>query len=125
MTIISNAQDALIFRVPSPNGEMFVIVIEDEQGKACEFQIHIGKAGSDVAAWASGLAHLATMLLEHGGTITEIIVKLSNTSSAKLVYTQDKTPVRSGVDAFVVALHQYQRYKGGKYTEHSILKQVL
>lgn len=125
MKLISDSQDAFIFRVPSPNGQMFVIVIENGKGKASEFQIHIGKAGSDVAAWASGLANLATMILERGGTITDLIVKLSNTSSAKLVYTQDRTPVRSGIDAFVVALYQYQRYKAGKYTEHSILKQVI
>ena len=126
MRMISEAQDALVFNVPSPSGEMFVVVIEDSKGKASEFQVHLGKAGSDVAAWASGLAYLATMVLEKGGSITELIVKLSNTSSsARIVYTQDRTPVRSGVEAFVVALHQYQRYKAGKYTEHSILKQVI
>jgi len=101
----------LTFRVETPDGEMFVSVMEDKQEKICAIDIKIGKAGSSLGAWAHSFARLITMAIEHGVTVEELITELSSQTSDRLRLNNNGVNVRSGVEGVYVALTEYKRDK--------------
>jgi|SRR5436190_1705827 acyl-CoA hydrolase len=103
--------DAVTFQVPSPDGTMFVTVTEDRAGKPIAVFIHIGKAGAPIAAWSNALARMLTLALDHGATINDVLVELSNQTTDKIRLTQSGESIRSGVEGVCNALMQYKRAK--------------
>jgi hypothetical protein len=103
--------DAITFQVPSPDGTMFVTVTEDRAGKPIAVFIHIGKAGAPIAAWSNALARMISLALDHGATINDIMVELSNQTSDKIRMTTQGESIRSSIEAVCHALMQYKRAK--------------
>lgn len=104
--------ETLTFRVRTPDGTMFVIVLEDDNGKPAGVHINIGKAGTSVSAWANATAILITRLFEAGVGVNEIIKELSELTSEKMVLSGDeRVPIRSGPDGLSYALMSYRRMK--------------
>lgn len=101
-------------KVRSPNGTMF-IVIGEENNKPVHVQVFIGKAGSNLVAYATTIALLCTKLLEVGISLESIIELISNTTSDKSVF-HGNIPIRSDVDAIVYA---FGRYRKQKYNERN------
>lgn len=100
-------------KVRTPNATLYVVIAEDEHKNPCMIQIHAGKSGSGLAAWAYGLAEMINLHLENDGSIEDIITKLSNTTSDQVSFTDGKFKIRSDVDGIVYALlrYKYERYK--------------
>lgn len=103
--------ESITIQVPSPDGTMFVTIMEDNTGKPVGIDLHIGKAGASVAAWAQALSRMMTLALDHGSTINDLVVELSNMTSDKRRDTAAGEPIRSGVEAVWLALVKYKRDK--------------
>lgn len=103
--------DGITIQVPSPDGTMFVTIMEDNVGKPVGVDIHIGKAGAAVAAWANALARIMNVALDRGATINDLAVELSNMTSDKRRDTANGEPVRSAIEAVWLALVKYKRDK--------------
>lgn len=100
-------------KVDTPDGKIFVNVVEDEDGKPMEVFIFAGKAGTPVYAWANMAAGLITALLEHGVSVHEIIELLKDiTSSGSARLASDGYKIRSGPEGIWYALVRYN--KGNK-----------
>ena len=100
------------FRIPTPDGTLNVIVMENNVGDPFEIQLVIGKAGSAVAAWAYATARLCSTLLQTNACkINDLITHLSSANSDKISYTDSREPVRSGPDGLALALLKYQNAK--------------
>lgn len=107
-----NTFETLTFRVRTPDGTMFVIVLDDVKGKPIGIHINIGKAGLPLSAWANATAALITRMLEAGVGINEIITELSELTTDKSVLSGDgQVPIRSGPDGLCFALMEYRKSK--------------
>lgn len=99
-------------KVRTPDGTMFVIVLDDDSGKPVGIHINIGKAGSSLSAWANATAALVTKMLDHGIGLNEVIAELSELTTDKTVLSGDgNVPVRSGPDGLCYALMVYRKEK--------------
>lgn len=94
--------------VDTPDGLMFVIIMEDAQYKPCGINIHIGKAGTAVSAWANAVARVCSLALDHGASIPELISELSQNNTDKS-RRSGEVYIRSGVAGLSYALLQYHR----------------
>lgn len=102
------------YQIHTPDGLMFVNLMEDNNGRLCAIDIKIGKAGTSLRAWAHCFGRLITMSLEHGASINEIVEELSSqTSDRQQTYTNG-IRVRSGPEGVYNAL---MMYKDDKYEE--------
>jgi hypothetical protein len=99
-----------VTRIKTPNGVMFLTVVEDNHGNPIRIIIQIGKTGTGIRAWADATGRLINLLLERGAGIEEVITQLSNIHSSDLVFADNSLlPVKSGPDALVKALLIYKR----------------
>lgn len=99
------------FRISTPEGEMFVTVIEDSVGKVTAIDIKVGKAGSALQAWTHSFARTLTLAIEKGATVEELIVELSGQTSDKTRTQDNGIIIRSGPDGVCYALLRYQKEK--------------
>lgn len=103
-------------RVESPDGTMFVTIMEGEGLLPFKVLVHIGKSGSSLAAWANCAAEFVSASIPRLGLNT-VIAKLLGTTSDKISYTPDSVngdgvvTVRSGPEAIAYALIKYRLYK--------------
>lgn len=115
MTFIETAEqdkfDGITIQVPTPDGAMFVTIMEDVTSKPVGIQIHIGKAGGALAAWASALSRIMSLALDNGATINDLITELSSHTSDRRRETSKGESVRSGIEGIWTALMQYKRDK--------------
>lgn len=108
-------------KVNTPNGRMFVHILEDTEGNPHKILINIGKTGSDVFAWAEALAEVFSLSLLNGASIYDVLSALSNISSDRLVHSSG-IPIYSGPDGLVQAILIYlkakedERYSKGEST---------
>lgn len=102
---------SVTFQIPTPDGNMFVTITEDDDGKPNAVWIHIGKSGSAVGAWSNTLARTMTLALDHGATINDLLVELSSQTTDKFRITPEGEAVRSGIEGVWVALMKYKRDK--------------
>lgn len=98
---------SLTFRIKSPQGSVYVQIIEREHGKIEKIIVTVGKAGSVINALCGGVAELVTHMIHSGISITDIIITLSGITADKLSIT-DGMEVHTPVDAVVIALMQYR-----------------
>lgn len=105
--------ETLTVRVRTPDGTMFVIILEDKAGKPIGININIGKAGSPLVAWAQATAVLITRLLESGIGVNDIISELSELRAerAPVLSGAGQVPIRSGPDGLCFALMEYRKSK--------------
>ena len=110
--------DTLTFRIRTPDGTMFVIVLSDDNGKPVGIHINIGKAGTSLSAWAGATAALVTCLFGAGVGINDIIKELSELTSERFVHSGDEdVTVRSGPDGLCYALMKYKRTRFKEFVE--------
>lgn len=93
-------------QVGTPDGVMFVHVVENEKGFPIQVLINIGKSGSNLAAWADAIARLVTRLLPHIG-ITGVIEEVSGITSSQLRQRENGEVTRSGPEGLAIALLKY------------------
>jgi hypothetical protein len=102
-------------KVDTPEGGMFVNVMEDSNGRPVGIQLIIGKAGHTLSAWAITTSALLTGVLERGGSINDIITMLSSQKTEKTKVNKNGITCSSGPEGIYIAL---LRYKREKYQEH-------
>lgn len=100
---------AYSIHVSTPDGEMWVTIIERKEQPVQVF-ISIGKAGSNVMAWAEATGRIITRMLEHL-SIYEVITELSGITSGRLVYGMRGAVCRSGPEGIAIALMEYRKEK--------------
>lgn len=93
-------------KVDTPDGVMFVHIVENEYGTPIQLLINIGKCGTNLAAWADSMARLASALLPVSG-ISGIIDMLSGITSSKLIRLGNGEFIRSGPEGLASALLKY------------------
>lgn len=99
-------------KVPSPDGTMFVHIMEDETGTPRQILVHIGKAGLSVAAWADAISRTCSMLLQSGLVgVNDLINEFSSITTDKVRLTSDGEAVHSGPEAIARALIIYRKGK--------------
>jgi len=100
-------------RVESPDGTMFVTIMENGE-MPFKVLVHIGKSGSSLAAWANCAAEFVGEAIPRLGLNT-VIGKLLGISSDKISYTPDSeggvVTVKSGPEAIAYALIKYRLFK--------------
>lgn len=101
----------ITFQVKTPDGMMFVTVLEDADKKPVGFHINIGKAGAAIAAWSQALARIMSLAVDKGAAVNDIIEELSSLTSDKEVTLERGEKVRSGPEGVVVALFNYRNEK--------------
>ena len=108
--------DAIAIKVRAPSGKM-IVVINEHENKPHSIQIYIGKTGSTLFAWTSGLAELVSLALQGGITLEKIMSALSNITSDKLV-RDGEVLIRSDIDALVYAMN---KYKHNRYNQSDLV----
>ena len=109
MTNFPKLADAFSIKVNSPSGAVFVHCTEIE-GQLKHVIINIGKAGSDIHTWADALSRMINLALETKDLL-DILVDLSNITSAKISRSVNGIFVKSAPDAVFYALHLYRNMK--------------
>lgn len=100
------------YQVETPEGTMYVNLIEDNSGKLIALDASIGKAGSVIRAWAMSLSKIMTVAIEHGARIEHLIEELSSQTSDKPARRRsDGVQIRSGPDGICFVLLCYRREK--------------
>lgn len=100
------------YQVRTPDGEMFVIIMEDDNAKPCGIEVKIGKVGGPLGAWAHSFSRIITLAIEHGVTINDLIEELSSqTSDSARTITHNNIPCRSGPEGVCIALMHYRSDK--------------
>lgn len=110
-TMAQEKFDSVTIQVPTPDGMMFVAIMENTDGSPIAVQIHIGKSGAPLAAWSNALSRIMSLALDKGATINDLIEELSSQTSDKSRTTTNGESVRSGVEGVFVALMRYKRDK--------------
>ncbi|MGH7506090.1 MAG: vitamin B12-dependent ribonucleotide reductase, partial [Longimicrobiales bacterium] len=103
-------------RMPSPLGDLYVTVNEDEQGRAFEVFATLGKAGGAAMADVEAIGRLISLALRSGIPMPEVYQQLRGISCDRAVgYGPNK--VLSVPDAIAQALMQHEREKEGVQQE--------
>lgn len=99
-------------RVETPDGTLFVHIIEDEREIPQQVIINIGKAGTNLSAWADAAARLVTRMLPN---VHAAIEELTGITSSRFRRLPKGQMIRSGPEGIAYAL---LAYRGAKYVEH-------
>lgn len=106
--ILQDRFKSVTYKVDIPEGALYFQVLENNNGEPIGFDIHLGKAGSMIMAWAKSLARMMTIAIEHGATLEDLMQELSSQNSDKIRRRTDGVNIRSGPDGICYALHQYR-----------------
>jgi hypothetical protein len=114
----SESRVSFTVRVMTPDGVMFVTVVEDEklgrEPKPVQVLITLGKTGSAIAAWANMTALLTTVLLERGVELTDVAMEISNILSDKRAPHGNGIDIRSGPEGLKYAFMRYNENLGNR-----------
>ena len=106
------AQNSLTYRVMTPNGVMFVTVVESlnymKRPIPTNMLIAIGKSGSAIMAWANMTADLVTLLFKSKLDLEDIIAAISMNLSDQSVLQRPGIQIRSEPEGIKYALFRYQ-----------------
>jgi hypothetical protein len=108
---MTDVNDCIVYDVPTPDGTLYLTIMEDDKGNAIAIRISIGKAGTVVRSWTEALMLVANKYMEKGGTLHDIIEALSSLTTSRVMYTSGKVPIRSGPEGIVYALTRYVQMK--------------
>lgn len=97
-------------RAKTPTGSMFVTILENDEGRPTKLFIHVGKTGTDVAAWAYSMAGIINTALEHGASINEVISQLESQTSDRAI-SNGSVSIHSGAEGLLHCLMEYRRAK--------------
>jgi hypothetical protein len=102
----------ITIKVDTPDGSMFVTIIEDSKQHPIAVEIVVGKAGSPLRAWTQSAARLMTLALTRGAAIEQLIEDLSLQTSDRSRRHTNGVEIKSGPEGVAYALMQY---RSGKY----------
>jgi len=96
------------YRVETPDGTMFIHIVEDERGLPQQVHINIGKAGTNLSAWADAAARLVSRSLPnvHGA-----IEELTGITTSRFRRMPKGEMIRSGPEGIAYALLKYSGEK--------------
>lgn len=103
-------------RMPSPLGDLYVTVNEDEQGKPFEVFATLGKAGGAAMADVEAIGRLISLALRSGIPINEVIQQMRGISCDRAVGV-GPNKVLSVPDAIAQALTRHEQEKMGVQQE--------
>lgn len=95
-------------RVETPDGTLFVNIVEDDNRKPIMIQVSGMKTGTPAFAWADALSRLCNIALNNGVDFMTLVEELSNITSSKAIRLVSGAAVRSGPEGFAVALMRYR-----------------
>jgi ribosomal protein L11 methylase PrmA len=101
-------------RVQTPDGTLFVIIIENEEGIPIMIQVSGAKTGTPVAAWCDALVRVCNIALAQGVDFMQLIEEFSNITTSKAIRLVSGVTSRSGPEGVAIAL---MRYRDGKSIE--------
>lgn len=107
-TLLPDSFNGISLKYDTPDGPAYIHIVEESPGKIKQIFFTVGKAGTSVNAWAFALAEMTTYALEHGASLHEIINKLSNITSERLVRSAGMN-LHSGPDALFLSLLKYRQ----------------
>jgi len=96
------------YQIRTPDGMMYINLLEDKDGSLVMIDVQIGKAGGSLRVWAHCMGRMLTMLLEHGAYIDDLVEELSSQTTDRLAIHQGNVKVRSGPEGIYVALMKYK-----------------
>jgi ribonucleoside-diphosphate reductase alpha chain len=113
LTMMTMIYKSVNYRIETPSGTMHVTIMENAEGNPCRVAINIGKAGTDLNAWAFALSEMISVLLESGLPYAKILEHLSSITSGERprVAIGSNVSVRSGPEGLWVALMRYRKDK--------------
>ena len=103
-------------RMPSPLGDLYVTINEDESGKPFEVFATLGKAGGAAMADVEAIGRLISLALRSGIPLSDIYQQLRGISCDRAVGI-GPNKVLSVPDAIAQALAQHEREKDGVQQE--------
>jgi ribonucleoside-diphosphate reductase alpha chain len=103
-------------RMPSPLGDLYVTINEDETGKPFEVFATLGKAGGAAMADVEAIGRLISLALRSGIPLSDIYQQLRGISCDRAVGI-GPNKVLSVPDAIAQALAQHEREKAGVQQE--------
>jgi hypothetical protein len=112
--INGHALPSYTVRVETPDGTMFVNIVENGGNKPIMVDIHIGKVGQAVSSWADALGRAITLGLENNIPLYKMLEVISNITTSSLRVLSKGTICRSGPEGVAIAIMKYQRSKDGK-----------
>ena len=106
------AQDSLTWKIMTPNGVMFVTIIESvdylKKPIPVNILITIGKSGSAIMAWANMTASLISLLFRNKIDLEDVIAEISMNLSDHVVLQKPGVLIRSEPEGIKYALLRYQ-----------------
>lgn len=93
-------------KVVTPDGTLFLHVVENEAGFPIQILMNIGKSGSALAAWADAVARLSSQLLPRIG-VQGVLEEVSGITTAQISLYANGEVCRSGPEGIAIALHKY------------------
>lgn len=100
-------------KVVTPEGVMFVHIIEHPPSMPYKIDITIGKAGSAIQAWASAFARISSVCLRNGIPLSALVEEISGLNSDRVTLSNGRN-VRSGPDGIAQAILIYIESKKPK-----------
>lgn len=97
--------------VATPAASLFIEITEDEFGKPIRIYINAGKCGSEMAAQASAMSEMATLILERENGFNDLLSHLSGITSSDTRTDSNGIKVRSVPEGLYVALMKYKQLK--------------
>ena len=115
------AQSSLTWKVTTPNGIMFVTIVEStdylKKPIPVNILITIGKSGSAIMAWANMTASLITLLFKNKTDLEDIIAEISMNLSDRAVLQKPGVSIRSEPEGIKYALLRYQEDRNRRLEE--------
>jgi hypothetical protein len=112
---LENKKDAIFklvsYRTNTPDGPMYVQIMEDDNHNFVGINLHIGKAGSSLRAYLNVISRFITLLVENGVSIYNIIEELSNQRSDRSVFLANGKEVSSAMEALFFIMTSYNSEK--------------
>jgi hypothetical protein len=110
-TMAQSIFESVTYQVDTPEGVMFVTIIEGNSGKPLAIDIHVGKSGSTLRAWSQSFARMLTLALDNGATLNDLISELSLQRSDKSRTSSDGIEITSGPEGVCSAMMKYRADK--------------
>lgn len=102
--------DAVTYEIPSPDGKMFVIIMEQD-GLPSRLEIHIGKSGTQLRAWSTAVTELINTMLFAKIDLSVIQNVFLGHTTDKAIYLRPGFSIRSGPEAVGYAILRYYQDK--------------
>ena len=115
------AQSSLTYKIATPNGIMFVTIVESTDYRKRPVPINIlitiGKTGSAIMAWASMTADLISLLFKMKADLEDIIATISMNLTDHSVLQKPGISIRSEPEGIKYALLRYQEDRNRRLEE--------